>query len=76
MWEVIKQQHSKRNNNMDKITDMCDGDIMRLDSFFNVPENAGVMLCTDGVPVFKSSGMLHVYYFFTTQIYITYFQAC
>ena len=62
MWEILKLQHCKRSDSFDKITDMCNGDVMRLDSFFDVPENAGVMLCTDGVPVFKSSCKLYCYY--------------
>ena len=57
MWDVFKEQHRKRNENPNTITDMCDGDFMRQDPFFNLVENAGVILCSDGVPVFKSSGM-------------------
>ena len=57
MWEILKEQHSKRKNDKDVITDIYDADAMSSDPFFDFPENAGIMLCTDGVPVFKSSGM-------------------
>jgi hypothetical protein len=57
MWEILKEQHSKRKNDKDVITDIYDADALSSDPFFDFPENAGIMLCTDGVPVFKSSGM-------------------
>ena len=57
MWDVVKEQYRKRNENPNIITDMYDGDFMRQDPFFLFVENAGVILCSDGVPVFKSSGM-------------------
>ena len=42
MWEILKLQHCKRSDSFDKITDMCNGDVMRLDSFFDVPEMQGL----------------------------------
>ena len=63
MWESVKEQLSKKSNKSHAITDMCDADIMQEDSFFDCPEHAGVILCSDGVPVFKSSGMLQYYTF-------------
>ena len=59
MWESLTEQYRKRSHKSNVITDVCDADIMQQDSFFDCPEHAGVILCTDGVPVFKSSGMLY-----------------
>ena len=59
MWESLTEQHRKRSHKSNVITDVCDADIMQQDSFFDCPEHAGVILCTDGVPVIKSSGMLY-----------------
>lgn len=58
MWETLKREHIKMHQSISIISDMCKGDVMHSDSFFDVPEHVGLMLCTDGVPVFKSSGML------------------
>ena len=56
-WDKVQYSFS-RLVSMDVLTDIQDGNRYKKQSgFFSVPEHAGLVLCTDGVPLFKSSGM-------------------
>ena len=57
-----------RQHTEDIIGDIDDGTLMKHlkqeSKFLSVPEHAGLVLCCDGVPVFKSSGMIIAMYTF------------
>ena len=59
-WDEIFRYYFR--NNTEGIQDVQDGyaykQLKANGEFFLVPEHAGLIMCCDGVPVFKSSGML------------------
>ena len=60
-WDKLQYPFT-RSVNPDVLQDIQDGKRYKQQSghgkFFSKPEHAGLILCTDGVPLFKSSGKI------------------
>jgi hypothetical protein len=66
-WDKV-QYPFRRHVDPDVLQDIQDGKRYKKQSkFFCVPEHAGLILCTDGVPLFKSSGRYHIHTNFKAQ---------
>lgn len=61
-WDTINYPFTR--SVTDTIQDVQDGikyrELMQPGEFLSVPEHAGLVLCSDGVPLFKSSGIIEI----------------
>ena len=52
-WSLLQYPFTRKED--DHIHDIQDGEEYKNDPFFSVPEHTGLIMNTDGIPVFKSS---------------------